>query len=260
MLVFAAVGLPAETPKAPKRVRAATASALGPEGKQLARVAKPAGVGVTNPVEKTERPDPEDAQIAIYTPSELNRLIAAASKDFLPCLVIGAFAGLRSTEIMGLAWSDINFARGHIVASSKKKGTPSRRLVPIQPNLAAWLCSYAAKKGNVWPGKPDKFSEAQQDTAAATAVETDVEKGIAAQDPVTWKHNGLRHSFISYRLAVLQDDAKTALEAGNSADTIHGHYKELVTPQDAKEWFSLVPETPANVLTIAATAQVSPTA
>jgi integrase len=208
------------------------------------------GYILENPVEKTERPDPEDADIQIYTPAEIQRLINAASKDFLPCLAIGAFAGLRSSEVMRLKWEDINLARGFITASAKKRGTPSRRLVPIQPNLAAWLSDYANSTGYVWPGTDEQFTNAQQDTSAATRIETDVEKQIAAQEPLKWKHNGLRHSYISYRLAMLQDDAKTALEAGNSSSTIHAHYKELVTPDDAKLWFSIAPETPANVVAI----------
>ena len=35
-----------------------------------------------------------------------------------------------------------------------------------------------------------------------------------------WKHNALRHSFISYRVAEIQDVAKVALEAGNSPSMI----------------------------------------
>src|SRR5262249_4256788 len=148
-----------------------------------------------------------------YAPAELQRLIKAATKPYLPCLLLGAFAGLRSSEIERLKWQDVNLARGFIVASAKKKGTPSRRTVPIQPNLAAWLAPYANRKGKVWRGTHDQFSDAQQETSAATA-----EKKLAA---VPWKHNGLRHSFISYRLAELKNDAQVALEAGNSANTIH---------------------------------------
>ena len=50
----------------------------------------------------------------------------------------------------------------------------------------------------------------------------------------------------------MQDDAKVALEAGNSKETIHAHYKELVTPTEAKEWFAIRPaKQPANVLPFA---------
>ena len=54
--------------------------------------------------------------------------------------------------------------------------------------------------------------------------------------------NGLRNSFISYRLAILHDTARVALEAGNSPQVIFGHYRELVTPEAATAWFSVKPE------------------
>jgi hypothetical protein len=38
-----------------------------------------------------------------------------------------------------------------------------------------------------------------------------------------WKHNALRHSFISYRVADIQNVAQVALEAGNSPGMIFGH-------------------------------------
>jgi len=210
---------------------------------------------LSNVVERTELPRDagEGSAIEIYTPAELSRLIAAASNDFLPCLVIGAFAGLRTAEIQRLMWDDVNLTRGHIIASSKKVGTPSRRIIPIQPNLAQWLAPYAKRTGLVWSETEEDFFTAQGETAYATKVEANLEKLIAAQDPVKWKHNGLRHSYISYRLAALQDDAKTALEAGNSAGVIHTNYKELVTPEDATAWFAIAPKSPANVLALAQT-------
>ena len=70
-------------------------------------------------------------------------------------------------------------------------------------------------------------------------AETAEEEGWAA---FKWKHNALRHSFISYRVADIQNVAQVALEAGNSPHMIFKHYRELVRPMDAKTWFSLVPE------------------
>ena len=56
-----------------------------------------------------------------------------------------------------------------------------------------------------------------------------------------WKHNALRHSFISYRVSQCKNVAQVALEAGNSPQMIFQHYKELVQPDAAKAWFSLRP-------------------
>lgn len=41
---------------------------------------------------------------------------------------------------------------------------------------------------------------------------------------------------------------QVALEAGNSVAMVNKHYRELVTPEEAKAWFSIVPETSANVV------------
>ena len=59
--------------------------------------------------------------------------------------------------------------------------------------------------------------------------------------PFLWKHNALRHSFISYRVAQTQNVAQVALEAGNSPQMIFQHYRELVQPKAAKAWFAIVP-------------------
>jgi integrase len=69
-------------------------------------------------------------------------------------------------------------------------------------------------------------------------AETAEDEGWAA---FAWKHNALRHSFISYRVADIQNVAQVALEVGNSPQMIFKHYRELVRPADAKTWFSIVP-------------------
>ena len=43
------------------------------------------------------------------------------------------------------------------------------------------------------------------------------------------------------RLAQTQDAAKVALELGNSPAMLFKHYRELVTPEAAEEWFSIRP-------------------
>ena len=71
-------------------------------------------------------------------------------------------------------------------------------------------------------------------------------------DPVTekfkaaaWKKNALRHSFISYRVADIQNVNQVALEAGNSAAILFKHYRELVRAEEAKKWFGIEPEADA---------------
>lgn len=84
----------------------------------------------------------------------------------------------------------------------------------------------------------------------------------AGQDPkavqaFAWKHNALRHSFVSYRLADVKDAARDALEAGNSPQMVFRNYRKLVTEAQAKAWFAIVPEqSKENVIPMPAAASV----
>ena len=181
-----------------------------------------------NPVEATEKISVKDSEaIAIYAPSEIDRLLVSASKEFRPCIAISAFAGLRSAEVERLEWNDIDLKGGFITVGADKAKTASRRVIPIAANLKAWLAPYAQKHGRIWKGTHDDFYDAQQITAAATELKPDSAKGIAGVAPVKWKANGLRHSFASYRLAEVQSAAQVSLECGNSAAVVFKHYREL---------------------------------
>jgi hypothetical protein len=73
-------------------------------------------------------------------------------------------------------------------------------------------------------------------------------RDTAAVAKIKWAQNALRHSWISYRLAEIQDVNRVALEAGNSPQMIFRHYRELATPEQARTWFSIRPKSPANVV------------
>jgi integrase len=82
------------------------------------------------------------AEIEFYTPKELADLLNAAEGNLQAMLAIGGLAGLRTTEILRLDWSDVWRVPKHIEVSAQKSKTRQRRLVEICPALAAWLKSY----------------------------------------------------------------------------------------------------------------------
>jgi integrase len=203
-----------------------------------------------NPVEGVERVKVNGGDVEVFTPTEIARLLGstrANCREFLPCLAIGAFAGLRSAEIERLEWEDIHFGERFIVIGASKAKTASRRIVPIHDNLADWLRPYEGQQGKVWLSDSVRFYKQMPAIAAATAVEADPAKNIRQQKPVKWKANGLRHSYASYRFAQIGDAGRVAGELGNRAAVVHRHYRELVTPADAEKWFAVKPEAPANV-------------
>ncbi len=205
------------------------------------------GNAYDNPVGGVEKVKVKSGEIAIYTPLEMTRLLAAASPEFLPVLLLGGFAGLRSAEIERLTWESIQLAERHIVVGATASKTASRRIVPIAENLALWLAPYGGCTGKIWRGQHDALYEAMLETAAATESDRDGEQRTKHQLPIKWKKNALRHSYASYRFSQLLDAGRVAGELGNSASVVHKHYRELVRPADAVKWFGIVPDTAANV-------------
>lgn len=185
--------------------------------------------------------------VEIFTPSEMGELLAHCSAELRPCLALAAFAGLRSEEILRLDWSDVERRPGFVEIAADKAKTAARRLVPITPNLAQWLALSPRNAERVWRHSKAWFFEATRDT-----VKRINEQRQRRKSTFKWKANALRHSFISYRLADIQDTNRVALEAGNSPRMIFQHYRELCTPAEARTWFSLAPNQAENVIAMEA--------
>jgi len=173
--------------------------------------------------------------VGIFTPVQMARLLAAADFDLVPFLAIGAFAGLRHFEMLRLTWADIHFEEGHILVAAEKAKTAQRRIVPILPNLAAWLAPHRGHSGRICPH--------ERMTAPMGA--------LAKDTGIVWPNNDLRHSFGSYRLAQIKNAAQVSLEMGNSPQMVFAHYREVVTEKQAGRWFGIVPGCVGNIVPIA---------
>lgn len=184
------------------------------------------------------------SSIGIYTPAQLATMLSVISTDLLPSVAIAAFAGVRSQELLRLTWEDIDLKQGHIVVAAEKAKTASRRIVPVLPALRAWLnrCSKGKKKtGLIVTGfaQPQSWNRA---VSRDIARYNDAKAKAGNLPQIPRIHNGLRHSFASYRLAVTKDAAAVALEMGNSTRKLFENYRELVTPAQARRWFATVPQ------------------
>ncbi|HEY3855975.1 MAG TPA: hypothetical protein VGO67_16425 [Verrucomicrobiae bacterium] len=197
------------------------------------------GYATSNLVDGIDKKKVRGGDVEIFATEEIQKMLAAADPEFLPVLAIGAFAGLRTAEIERLSWEEIDLVGGYIEMKATKAKTGSRRVVPIQGNLAAWLAPYAGRVGNVWQGDSATLLNRQRQTAKACGM--------------AWKHNALRHSYASYRLAETGDATRIAFELGNSPAIVHRHYKQLVRPEAAKSWFSIKPAVESeNIIRMAA--------
>lgn len=193
------------------------------------------GYATENPLAAIKKVKVKHGEIGILTPVDLTRLLDVASPEFVPSIVLGAFAGLRSAEIGRIEWEDIHFDEAHLIVQADQAKTASRRVVPLSPNLVAWLKPYADRTGRVWPESTRQWHHAQNYTRMATAGRD--------QPPVEWPDNGLRHSYASYRFALTTDAGRLAGEMGNSPGVVYRDYRELVKKSDAERWFNIMPPT-----------------
>jgi integrase len=183
-----------------------------------------------NPILHTAKPKLIDKAPEIFAVDELHVLLETARRiepDVVPMLAVGAFAGLREAEIKRLDWSEVDLVRCHIEVKAAKAKSARRRIVPMQPNLTAWLRPYSGMTGPVVP------------VAWARGKLGRVRKAAGL---TRWPKNGLRHSFASYRLAAINDAPRVAAELGHTTpQLLYSTYRELVLPEEARRYWLISP-------------------
>lgn len=178
----------------------------------------------------------ERCNVQVFTPDEMQKLLAAAKPEVAVPLALTAFAGIRAAEVKRLDWERINLAEGHIEIIAKIAKTGIRRLAPIPDNLKAWLTKFFHHGGKV---------------CIFSNLWLQYEK-VAEASGVKWKRNALRHGFASYRVADIKDIPRTAFEAGNSPQVIQRDYLKVVSERQAKQWFSIYPDSIPQVVALGA--------
>ena len=193
--------------------------------------------GIATEADEVSRNDVAPSVANIYSPAELQRLLESANERVLPAIAIGAFTGLRSATIARLRWENIRWSQRVMEVPAAIAKNRKRYLVPLLPSLVAWLAAYRRKVGRVFNG--ERIQHHLADAFATAKVER--------------LHNGLRDSFISYRVAATMNLPQVAYEAGNSVEMIRSKYLEARTKKEAKAWFAVRPARPVNVVNIGRT-------
>lgn len=181
-----------------------------------------------SPVEGVEKPEIEDREIVALTVRQTARLLLTARnqdtfRPFLASIAIQLFAGLRTSEIRTLEWSEVRDKQIVVLASKAK--TRQRRTVSISDNLATWLVTERKNSGLVAP-------QGREWRTGFTAL-------IGAARITPWPRNALRHSFGSYHYALHKNENLTAAEMGNSPEMIFKHYRAVVFDKDEKRYWNL---------------------
>lgn len=176
----------------------------------------------------------DESAPAIFSVQDATTLLntAAGSRKYrrlVPFLAIGFFAGLRTSELDALKWSDIDLAGRLITVPATIAKKRRQGYVDIADNLASWLEPYVAKPaGRVTP---------------ADSTRRRVLGHLLKETGIRWVQNGMRHSFGSYHLAAFGDPQKTANQMRHRGDTsvLLDHYRALVRPNEAQAYWKILP-------------------
>lgn len=186
-------------------------------------------------------------KVEILTPEEALRLIMTAAEHpdigLLPSIILGLFAGIRTSEARQLSWSDIDWDEKRLIipAAISKVGSKTEmdREVPLSDQCLAWLRLCPQQEGRLYP-RSLKTSENDWVKLLRRAGFAGTTKG---KRWVKFPHNGMRHSFASYHYRLYGDAYKTAqlIGHGNGISVFEKHYKRVAKIADAEEYFKILP-------------------
>jgi integrase len=186
-----------------------------------------------NPIEKTpyHRIRHRRGSATTITAEEASRLMAYVETFregvLVPYFALCLFAGIRpcvlSGEITKLRPEQVRLDTGVIHIEPEVSKVRTKRLVTIQPNLAAWLRAYPLDR---FPIIPDNAQKIRHRVFAAIGLTHDV----------------LRHTFISMFVGKFRSMGEAALQAGNSEGIIRKHYLDLKCPAEAEQFFGIFPQ------------------
>ena len=194
--------------------------------------AKSQGAAAVNPVTDVKLAQVEKERVFVFTPEQTAILLQKADENLRPYLALCAFAGLRPEQAQGLWWKHIHFDRGtHGEIEVEKDKANGGRVVPIQPNLRAWLLAVpeAKREGTVF------FSRHFRRKAYTGLREEDPDL------PEEWPQDGPRHGFGTYRFKITRSFGTVADEMGNSEAVVRARYYRSVSNATAEAYWKIYP-------------------
>jgi site-specific recombinase XerD len=187
----------------------------------------------TNPVEKIDRPTIPFVKPSVMSPDDFGKLLRQCHRkgwhDRLVIFVLVGFCGIRTEEASRLKWTNLDFDRKivEVPASVAKKASFRNNVIP--PNAMEWLHAIRDKR------RKGPLIGKNWQTRLRDAV---------VSSKIAYEKNCIRHSFCSYALSSKTwnlYDVVQMMGHGGSPTTVFSHYRNVVSEEDGKKWFGLVP-------------------
>ena len=150
--------------------------------------------------------------VDIPTPDEIKRIIHAATGRLRPLLIVAIFTGLRSSELRGLRWADVDLKAGELHVRQradrynemgKPKSEAGERVIPLGPLVVNTLREWrlACPKGELDLALPNAMGKIWNHAGIVRAMgRTVVEAGVVdakGEAKYTGLHS-LRHFYASW--------------------------------------------------------------
>ncbi|HEX4141891.1 MAG TPA: hypothetical protein VHY09_16200, partial [Candidatus Methylacidiphilales bacterium] len=201
-----------------------------------------AGYRLKNPCDGMSIHVPKREQIPFLSADDSLTLVRLCEEKF-PALIdyvsVCLFAGLRpNSEAIGLTWE--NVALTPEPAQIKVLGSTSKvresRLFQIEDNLVSWLTHYRGKKQGFLAPKNLRYLSEKLRIALGYKLRGKNEKGLQ------WETDLFRHTYATFWLAKYQNRNQLAENMGTSVKMIGNHYKSIVTPDEVKKFWAIIPK------------------
>jgi integrase len=182
---------------------------------------------VQNPVEKleaSERRRPERRRQRVLGRTEIDRLLDVCAPRYTPMIATSLSTGLRTSELLGLIWSDIDLRQGQLHVSAQlsraHRGQPARRVapktraavrdIPLAPQLVDLLTDYRDWEDCFeasWVFGTGKGTPLGHRNVERRALRRAAEKaGLEAAGWPPLRFHDLRHTFASHLIIDLRLD------------------------------------------------------
>lgn len=202
-----------------------------------AKVQGIAGPEVVTAAERLPGVRVEAGEKRVLQPEELVKVLNGIGQEWRAWAVLGAFGGLRPEEIVpsstkrkgkrGLRCEEIDwqFRAIRLPAEVSKVNRP--RVVPMCEALEAGLRWAGILPGMTGPVVLRNPADAKELARLGEVV-------FGGQ----WPQDALRHSFGSYRNALVRSLAQVAEEMGTSEAMLHRHYHNPRVREEGEAWFT----------------------